>query len=203
MEWYRGRFSVSPAETGDKTASASLLHTRLHQNTPGYTKTKQGNREKHETGDGSLFPLPLTLFLLIEGFLYMERSLRPAILSAVELHADVLATEAINRAVIDRVSEEYVYGKLISIERDEAGCITMAGVNTGEANRLMAETTLATQEALMALDTETFALPLGEVWDNYLVATYGPDIPVRLHPPRGRVSTSLQDGFEVPPVPGK
>ncbi len=59
----------------------------------------------------------------------------------------------------------------------------------------MAETTLATREALLSLADIPFEIPLGEAIDSYLLATYGPKIPVKLIP-FGRVNTKLIDSFE-------
>jgi len=135
------------------------------------------------------------LFLIIEIFLYAEKSLRPAILSIAELKADILATEAINRALLDNITSDLVYADLIKVERDESGRIVMANLDGIKINKLLAKTTLATQEALYAMEQEPFEIPLGEAMDSYILATYGPQIPVRLIP-RGRVNTRIVDVFE-------
>lgn len=137
----------------------------------------------------------IILFLIIEFFLLIERNLRPAILSVAEIKADVLATEAINKSIMDKITAGILYQDLIKIEQDSEGKIVMAQLNTIEVNNIMAETTLATQEALVDIENKPFEIPLGEVFDSYLVATYGPNIPIRLIP-IGRVNTRLVDMFE-------
>ena len=72
---------------------------------------------------------------------------------------------------------------MISISRDENGKIIMAQINTMEVNRLMAETTLAAKTALQNIEKEPVR-SLGEVLDSYLLATYGPEIPIKLIPHR-------------------
>ncbi len=143
----------------------------------------------------SFFIIVFILFLIIEIFLYAEKSLRPAILSIAELKADILATEAINRALLDNITSDLVYADLIKVERDESGRIVMANLDGIKINKLLAKTTLATQEALYAMEQEPFEIPLGEAMDSYILATYGPQIPVRLIP-RGRVNTRIVDVFE-------
>lgn len=143
----------------------------------------------------SFFIIVFILFLIIEIFLYAEKSLRPAILSIAELKADILATETINRALLDNISSELVYTDLIKVERDESGRIVMANLDSIKINKLLAKTTLATQEALYAMEKQPFEIPLGEAMDSYILATYGPQIPVRLIP-RGRVNTRIVDVFE-------
>ncbi len=143
----------------------------------------------------SFLLLCLALFLLCRGFWAMERNLRPAILSIAEVKANILATEAVNRAILEKVTPGISYRDLISIRQDENGKIIMAQVNTMAINRLMAETTLATQDALKAMEKEPLKIPLGEVLDSYLLATYGPEIPIKLIPV-GKVNTYLNDSFE-------
>ena len=139
--------------------------------------------------------LCLLLFFLLEGVLLLEKRLRPAILSFAEVKADMLATDAVNRAIMEKVARGIFYQDLIAIRQDEQGRIIMAQLNTMEINRLMAETTIATQAALTEIGDEELRIPLGEILNNYLLATYGPRIPMRLIPV-GRVNTVLLDSFE-------
>lgn len=139
--------------------------------------------------------LCLLVFLLFRGFWSMEKKLRPAILSIAQIKADLLATDAVNRAILEEVAHGILYQDLISIKQDNSGKIIMAQINTMEINRLMAKTTIATQNALKDIGKEPIKIPLGEVLDSYLLAAYGPDIPVKLIP-IGRVNTSLIDSFE-------
>ena len=55
---------------------------------------------------------------------------------------------------------------------------------------------MATQAALMEISETGMSIPLGEVINNNLLATYGPRIPIRLIP-AGRVNTVLHDSFEA------
>ncbi len=143
----------------------------------------------------SFIILCLLLFFLLEGVLLLERRMRPAILSFAEVKADMLATDAVNRAIMEKVARGIFYQDLIAIKQDEQGRIIMAQLNTMEINRLMAETTIATQNALSEICDEELKIPVGEILNNYLLATYGPRIPMRLIPV-GRVNTVLLDSFD-------
>lgn len=143
----------------------------------------------------SFLILCLIIFLLIESFFMIERRLRPAILSIAELRADVIATEAVNEAILRKISGKIGYQDIISLEQDNEGRIVMAQIDTATINQVMSETTLATQEVLTDLSDEVIDIPMGEVLDNYILATVGPDIPVRLVP-LGRVNTAVSDSFE-------
>ncbi|MDO9535511.1 MAG: sporulation protein YunB [Bacillota bacterium] len=139
--------------------------------------------------------LCLTMFMFYRGFIILEESLRPAIISIAEVKADMLATDAVNRAIMEEVARGIFYQDLISIEQDEQGKIIMAQINTMEVNRLMAQTTMATQNALKNIGKEPIKIPIGEVLNSYLLAAYGPEIPIKIVPV-GRVNTYLIDSFE-------
>lgn len=139
--------------------------------------------------------LCLALFLCWKGLFLLERSLRPAILSLAELRANMLAQEAVNLAIMEKVVQGVLYEDLLSVKQDDQGKIVMVQINTVEINRIMVETTLAVQRALKAMGEEPVKIPLGEALDNYYLAAYGPRINVRLIP-AGRVNTRLLDTFE-------
>ena len=140
--------------------------------------------------------LAILIFSGVRLFLTVERAFRPVIVSIAEVRADVLATEAINAAVSEKVARNILYKDLVLLEKDRAGRIMMAQINTMEVNRLMAETTIRVQDALKALRGEIIYIPLGQAMDSHLLANYGPRIPVRLIP-IGRVNTKVIDIFET------
>lgn len=135
------------------------------------------------------------LFALIQGFLFLEGNLRPALLAAAVMKADELATDAISKAVLQKAGSRIIYQDLIKIEKDEAGRIVMAQLNTMEINRFIAETATITMEVLMEFEEIPVRIPLGEVLGGFLVAAHGPEIPVRMIPV-GRVNAVLNDSFE-------
>jgi len=153
------------------------------------------NKGLSNPGLVSFLVLCLALFLCLKVLFMLERSLRPPILSLAELKANMLAQEAVNRAVMEKVVQNVHYQDLLSVKQNEQGKIVMVQINTMEINRLMVETTLAVQEALKVLGEETIRIPLGEAMDNYIIAAYGPKIKIRLIP-AGMVNTRLLDSFE-------
>ncbi|MGI6308376.1 MAG: sporulation protein YunB [Dethiobacteria bacterium] len=143
----------------------------------------------------SFIILCLVVFLILKSFWIIEQNLRPAILSLAELKANMVAIDAVNLAIRDKVTQGILYQDLLTIRQDDKGKIVMAQINTMEVNRLMVETTLATQEALKVIEEEAIKIPLGEVLNNYLLAAYGPGITVKLKP-AGKVNTHLLNSFE-------
>ncbi len=141
------------------------------------------------------FILALFLFGVIRLFLVFDRNLRPTILSVAAARADIVATAAINNAVSEKVSRGILYQDLILLQRDRDGRIILAQTNSMEINRLMAETTMRVQDTLSALKGEVIYIPLGQALGSYLLANYGPRIPITLVP-IGYVNTDIKDTFE-------
>ncbi len=137
----------------------------------------------------------LILFLFIKLFMSIEGKFRPVIISIAQVKADVLATEAINTAVSEKMTRSIFYKDLVLLDKDREGRIIMAQVNTMEVNRLMAETTIRVQDSLKAITAESIYIPLGQALGSRLLAGYGPRIPVRMTPV-GRVNTKVVDVFE-------
>ena len=63
----------------------------------------------------SFFVLIIFLFLLTQGLLMIERNMRPAVLAIAKMKADGLATEAINNAILEKVTRGIQYKDLIMI----------------------------------------------------------------------------------------
>lgn len=135
------------------------------------------------------------IFLGVKGFLAVERNFRPVIVSIANVRADVLATEAINAAISEKMARNILYKDLVLLEKNREGRIVMAQTNTMEVNRLISTTTIRVQDALKAIRGEIIYIPLGQAVDSHLLANYGPRIPVRLIPV-GRVNTRVIDVFE-------
>lgn len=141
------------------------------------------------------FVLAAFLFGVTQFFIFLEQRLRPTIFSIAGARAKTIATEAINRAVKEKMADNILYQDLIFVERSGEGRIVMAQTNIVAVNKLLAETTLRAQEALTSLKGETIYIPAGQVLGSYLLAGLGPRIPITLIPV-GFVDTTIVDRFE-------
>lgn len=139
--------------------------------------------------------LAVLIFLLLRGFLFLERNIRPTVWALAKVKAEALAVHAINTAVLEKVAQQVNYQDLIQITKDKDGRIVFAQVNNIKVNSICAETTLEAQKALNALEKEKIAIPLGQIFDSYVFAHLGPKIPVQLTPV-GYVNTHIVDRFE-------
>ncbi len=143
----------------------------------------------------AFFVLATFLFGVIRLFMFIEQRMRPTILSVASARANVIATEAINEAVTEKIVRNLFYQDLIHLEKNREGRIVMAQTNIMVVNELMAETTLRAQEALATLKGEKIYIPIGQALGSYLLAGLGPRIPITLIPV-GFVNTSIVDQFE-------
>ena len=132
-------------------------------------------RRRRPPGSLLSFVIPvLVILLLVEGLLLVERKARPAILAAAVMQCDGIATRAINRALLEKVVPDVNYRDLIIVEKDAAGAVVMAQINTIEINRIIAITTLASLEALTGVSEQDLRIPLGIITISNLLAPYGP-----------------------------
>ncbi|MBS4023546.1 MAG: sporulation protein YunB [Dethiobacter sp.] len=155
-----------------------------------------GRRRSRFTREAFWFiVLALFLFVILRLFIIFDRNLRPTILSVAAARADIIATEAINNAVTAKISNNILYQDLILIQRDREGQILLAQINISQVNNLMAETTMSAQNALTSLKGEVIYIPLGQALGSYLLANYGPRIPITLVP-IGTVNTEIKDNFD-------
>ena len=141
------------------------------------------------------FLLALFLFGILRMFILFDRTLRPTILSVAAARTDMIATEAINKAVSEKVARNILYQDLVILQKDREGKIVLAQINNMEVNRLMAETTMRVQQALTSIKGEVVYIPLGQAFGSFLLANYGPRIPITLIP-IGYVNTDIIDQFE-------
>lgn len=132
--------------------------------------------------------------MLIKGFIWIEENIRPTFLAIAEARAKIIAFDAINEAINERVAQNIMYEDLVLVDKDSDGQITMAQTNTMEINRVQAETVRRVQNTLRRIEGEKVNIPLGQVLGSQILATYGPSIPVTLVP-IGTVHVDVSHSF--------
>ncbi|HHW42552.1 MAG TPA: sporulation protein YunB [Desulfotomaculum sp.] len=145
---------------------------------------------------GAFMVWTMIFFLLFGLFLLVDRSLRPTIFNIAQVQATQMATEAINRAVLQKVLDRNLqYQDFVQVHKDSQGHIVLMQANTVKINQFNADVTLAAQAALQELSRQRFGVPLGQVTGTQLLASYGPRIPVTIVPV-GSVRVDVNDQFE-------
>ncbi|WP_317983761.1 sporulation protein YunB [Paenibacillus spiritus] len=135
----------------------------------------------------------VSLVLLIgvlQGLRYVERHMKPPILHLAQIRVKQIATESINKAITSQVVTGGDAGKLIDWKSDRNGKITGFMLNYAEHMRITSEAAEVIQSTLQSLHNRTEHIPLGQALGSPLIASFGPDIPVKIEP-QGAVKVEL------------
>lgn len=146
-------------------------------------------RRKYE-----VFILFMAIIILVF-FAFVEKQIAPSVLAIAEARARVVATEAINKAVKERITRNIKYTDLIAVHKDINGQVTLIQVNTIEINRIETETSLEVLKALKSISMEKIKIPLGLVTGSKILSNMGPVINVSLYPV-GTVYVDISEAFE-------
>ncbi len=128
-------------------------------------------------------------------FSIVEKNLKPTIVQIAETRAHVIATEAINTVLYEKVLADVNYNDLILVHKDSQQRITMMQANTIRISRIISQANLEIKECLKQLDDERFQIPLGQTLGSQLLANYGPRINVNIVP-IGTVDIKCLDEFQ-------
>jgi sporulation protein YunB len=128
-------------------------------------------------------------------FNFVEYQLTPNIIAIAETQARIIATEAINKAVKDKIAKNVQYKDLISIHKDASGQITLIQINTVEINRLESETALEVIKVLREVTMDGITLPIGSATGSKILSNYGPVIRISLLP-AGTADVNTVEAFE-------
>lgn len=139
--------------------------------------------------------LIIFIYLTARTFIFIEARLRPTIISMAEARAKLMATEAINNAINQKIAQQSRYEHLIFIQKDSQGKIVMAEVNNMEIARIQALTTMSVQTTLEGLQSQKIEIPLGQVLGSEFLGNLGPRVPITLIP-IGTVSAEIKQTFE-------
>lgn len=142
-----------------------------------------------------LFLLLIILAVLCSGFFLMEFILRNTFVALAESQAQWRATEAIHEAILEEIGEETAYRDLIHFEKDNNNRIIYMQANIIKINRITSSVTMNIQRRFEDLKNKEFDIPLGQVTESMLLATFGPNIKFRLLPV-GTISVVPEDSFE-------
>jgi len=133
--------------------------------------------------------------LAVYGFWLVEIHLKPTLLAIAEARATLIATQAINNVITEKVSRSIDPQSLVTVKLDNRGRVVFIQPNTLEFNKLAAETTIEVQNALKLVTEERVTIPFGQVFGSQIIASLGPKITVTIIP-LGTVQVKVVDKFE-------
>lgn len=128
--------------------------------------------------------------------LFVEIRLRPVTRSVAERQSCVIATEAIDNAVIDVLDEMNLQcDDLENIIQDEDGTISAVHTNTLTVNKLKSKINQAIQNTIGHLENCYIEIPIGTILGLELLGGRGPRIPLYLSN-AGSIKADFESTFE-------
>ena len=129
-------------------------------------------------------------------FILIDHILQPTLFTIARVKAIQLATEIMNRSVMEKLDEQQLrYDDFVEVHKDDQGKIVLIQADTMKINRISNEITLKVQESLRNLDDEQIGIPLGQLLGLHLIAALGPEFNVKLIPV-GIIRVDVIDKFE-------
>ncbi|MFD2670756.1 sporulation protein YunB [Marinicrinis sediminis] len=136
------------------------------------------------------FALVIAVFLSFQSFVFIERNLKPAILSVAKVRVKQMATQAINTAITEKISQATNFEKLIDWKLDRNGKVTGFMLNYAEHMKITADTVSVVQNTLNTLQKIPEHVPIGQAFDSAILSSFGPEIKVKFVP-AGAVKVDL------------
>ncbi|MFC0215336.1 sporulation protein YunB [Paenibacillus chartarius] len=137
----------------------------------------------------------LTLLFTVQGFIFVERNMKEPLMHVAKIRMRQIATETINTAVAGRISQQTDFTKLMEWKTDKNGKTTGLTLNYAEHMRITSDTTKTVQAIMSGLQEKPEHVPLGQAMGSAILASFGPDIPVKLTP-AGVAKVDLQTRYK-------
>ena len=123
--------------------------------------------------------LILTVFLVLLG-LFRSRY-TDTICTLAQTHVQNATSDLINYAIDRQIeSGQIQYDRIVYFEKDLDGRITALKTNMSEVNRLKTAILNIINDEILAMDTSTLGIPLGNLILPELLSDRGPEIPVHI-----------------------
>lgn len=146
--------------------------------------TKKGKRKAF------FIALVISFLFFIQSFVYIDRNLWPPLMNLAKVRVKQIATESINNAISERISQGTDLEKLIDWKMDRNGKINGFMLNYSEHMKIRSQAVETVQSALKGLEEIPEHIPLGQAMDSAIIASFGPKIPIKLVP-AGSVKVDL------------
>lgn len=133
--------------------------------------------------------------VIIGSFVYVDKSLTPAIKILAETKAEEIANRSINKAVGEIINGKVDYDDLMITSFDSSGKISMIQSNTVFMNKIASNVALEIQNELKKVKTTSSYIPIGTALNSPILARYGPKLKVSIEP-IGTVYVNFKTEFE-------
>lgn len=124
----------------------------------------------------------VAMLFALQSFIFIEKNVKPPLMKLAKVRVKQIATQSINSAITDHLSRGANYEKLIEWQRDNNGNVSSFVLNYAEHMKITADTVNTVQSQLLNLKSLPEKIPLGQAMGSALLASFGPEIPVKLTP---------------------
>lgn len=132
-------------------------------------------------GRGLLLSALLGIGLALLVISALDRALRPVVTALAQAKTENVVTGIINDAVMETLAAEaVVYQDLVTLDRDNAGQVTVLAADAVKTNLLRTQILEHVLDKVDSLNNEDLGIPLGSITGLSTASDWGPDLPVEV-----------------------
>ncbi|KFX58041.1 sporulation protein YunB [Clostridium botulinum] len=126
---------------------------------------------------------------------FLDNKVMPSLDRVAEMTVRSRVLNIINSNSIKLFADEFNYNKMIKIEKDNDGNITLIQADTVKLNYLASKLSIQCNEELQNLEDIKIKIPLGWFTDNSIYYNLGPQMAIRVEDV-GNINANYESGFE-------
>ena len=157
-------------------------------------RRKFGQRGGGSSRKKAFFTLMILTIMLIYSYYIVERNIKPTLLAMSEINARLIATQAINEAVNNKIGNNS-FNNLVDFKTDNNGKISIIQANTVQMTKLAAETSMEIQNKIKEIGATDLKIPISNIIGSQVFANIGPKINVNIKP-AGTVNVDFYTDFK-------
>lgn len=165
--------SFKPVKQSAKMTGLRAHPVKIHATKP---------RKKWGFKKITIVSLVIIMLITIPSFVFVERNLRGPLMTVAKIRVKQLATQAINNAITEQVTQQSQTEELIDWKLDSNGKVSGFMLNYSEHMKITSATIETVQDALSELQHFPEQIPIGHALNSAIISNYGPKIPVTFEP---------------------
>lgn len=134
--------------------------------------------------------------LVLGGFLYMNKSLRPVLVGLSDARVESVAARAMNDAILEILSDSDAGKGLLNIYTASDGGVYLLTADAARLNSIAADCADSAQQKIADLGEQGVSVPLGTLTGIPILAGVGPRITLRFTP-AGAVRSEFSSQFRT------
>lgn len=128
------------------------------------------------------FFIILLFILLIYGFSFAEKIVKPAIFSIAEMKVKEIIIQIVNDAIHTEFAEDIDFNDFIMTKTNKEGKVVMLQANSVEMNRISSELALLIQSNFKDIISSHVKIAVGSIVGSQLLSQYGPILNLNVMP---------------------